>query len=161
MTETDERLTFEDLIVGQTWRPGRATFTEDGILAFAREFDPQPFHVDSEAGKRHFDGLIASGWHTAAACMRPFATEVLSEVAIVAALGIDNLRWHRPVEPGDVLDVEVTVAEKEPWDDNRGKVTFELTATNQDGERTHSRNDLVLVERDLSVEHSSEQEQKN
>ncbi len=161
MTDTEERLTFEALTVGQTWRPGRATFTEEGILAFAREFDPQPFHTDPEAGKRHFDGLIASGWHTAAACMRPFATEVLSEVAIVAALGIDDLRWHRPVEPGDTLDIEVTITDKELWDDTRGKVTFELTGTAQDGTCSHSRKDLVLVERDSLVEHSSDEQRKN
>jgi len=79
--------------------------------------------------------------------MRPFAAEVLSEVAIVAALGIDDLRWHAPVQPGDTLSVEVSVADIEPWNDQRGKVTFELGATNQDGDLVHSRKDLVLVER--------------
>jgi len=137
----------EDLTVGQRWEPGSVTLTEEGMLAFAEEFDPQPFHVDPEAGTRHFDGLIASGWHTAAAAMRPFAAEVLSEVAIVAALGIDDLRWHAPVQPGDTLSVEVSVADIEPWNDQRGKVTFELGATNQDGDLVHSRKDLVLVER--------------
>jgi acyl dehydratase len=147
---TDERTelkTVEELAIDQTWDVGQVTITEAEILSFAQQYDPQPFHVDPEAGKRHFDGLIASGWHTAAACMRPFATEVLSEVAIVAALGIDDLRWHAPVQPGDTLSVAVTVRDKEPWNEHRGKVTFGLVATNQDGETVHTRKDLVLVER--------------
>jgi acyl dehydratase len=137
----------EDLRVGQSWEPGSVTFTESEVLAFAEEFDPQPFHVDPEAAGRHFDGLIASGWHTAAACMRPFATEVLSDVAVVAALGIEDLRWHAPVYPGDTLSVAVSVVDTEPWNDRRGKVTFGLDATDGDGDRVHSRKDLVLVER--------------
>jgi acyl dehydratase len=137
----------EDLRVGQTWEPGSVTFTEAEILAFAEEFDPQPFHVDPEAAGRHFDGLIASGWHTAAGCMRPFAAEVLSNVAVVAALGIEDLRWHAPVYPGDTLSVAVSVVDTESWNDRRGKVAFGLEATDEDGERVHSRTDLVLVER--------------
>jgi len=143
----DALLYVEDLAVGQTWEPGSVTFTEEEILAFAEEYDPQPFHVDPEAAKRHFDDVIASGWHTAAGCMRPFAMEVLSEVAIVAALGIDDLRWHAPVYPGDTLSVEVSVVDTEPWNDQRGKVTFGLDAADEDGDRIHSRKDLVLVER--------------
>jgi acyl dehydratase len=139
--------TFEDLDVDQRWDVGAVTVTEAEIRSFAESYDPQSFHVDPEAGQRHFDGLIASGWHTAAACMRPFATEVLSDIAIVAALGIDDLRWHGPVRPGDTLSVEVTVLDKEVWDDDRGKVTFGVRGTNQDGETVHTRKDLVLVER--------------
>lgn len=147
MSDGDDRLAFEDVDVGRTWQPGSVSFTEENIVEFAEEFDPQPFHVDPGAGRRHFDGLIASGWHTAAACLRPFATEVLADVAVVAARGVDDLRWHRPVEPGDTLDVEVTVVDKEPQNERRGTVTFELTGTNQDGEVVHSRRDLVVVER--------------
>ena len=105
-----DRLYVEDLSVGQTWDAGRVTFTEEDIVAFAEEFDPQPFHVDPEAAGNHFDGVIASGWHTAAACMRPFVTAALADVAVVAAVGIDDLRWHKPVSPGDTLSVTASAA---------------------------------------------------
>lgn len=147
---TDDRTelkTVEDLEIDQSWDVGDVTISEAEILSFAKQYDPQQFHVDPEAAKRHFDGLIASGWHTAAACMRPFVTEVLSGIAVVAALGTDDLRWHVPVKPGDTLSVAVTVRNKEPWNQHRGKVTFGLRATNQDDETVHTREDLVLVER--------------
>jgi len=142
-----DRQYVEDIEVGQHWEPGSVTITEGEIVEFATQYDPQPIHVDPEVADEQFGGLIASGWHTAAACMRPFATEVLSGIAIVAALGIDDLRWHEPVRPGDTLDVAVTVADVEPWDDRRGKVTFQVVGTNQDGDQVHSRKDLVIVER--------------
>ena len=143
----DERLYVEDLSVGQTWDAGRVTFTEEGIVAFAEEFDPQPFHVDPESAGNHFDDVIASGWHTAAACMRPFVTAVLADVVVVAAVGIDDLRWHKPVSPGDTLSVTASVVDTDSWNEQRGKVTFGLEATDPTGERVHSRKDLVLVER--------------
>jgi acyl dehydratase len=143
----DERLYVEELTVGQTWDAGRVTFTEAEIVAFAEEFDPQPFHVDPESARNHFDGVIASGWHTAAACMRPFVTAVLADVAVVAAVGIDDLRWHKPVSPGDTLSVTASVVDTDSWNEQRGKVTFGLEATDPTGERVHSRKDLVLVER--------------
>lgn len=142
-----ERLYFEDLEVGRTWEVGSASFTAAGIRAFAEQFDPQPIHLDEAAGRRHFDGLIASGWHTAAACMRPFAEHVLHRVAIIAALGIDDLVWRRAVRPGDELDVTVTVHDKRVWDESRGQVRFELVAKNQAPALVHSRLDKVLVER--------------
>lgn len=142
-----ELLYFEDLEVGRTWEAGSATFTAEGIQTFAEQFDPQPFHLDESAGRRHFDGVIASGWHTAAACMRPFAENVLHRVAIIAALGIDDLVWRRAVRPGDVLDVTVSVHDKQSWDDLRGQVCFELSAENQSADLVHSRLDRVLVER--------------
>ncbi len=145
--ENSELQYVEDIAVGQRWEPGSVTITEEEIVEFATQYDPQPIHVDREAASEQFGGLIASGWHTAAACMRPFATEVLSGIAIVAALGIDDLRWHEPVRPGDTLDVAVTVTAVEPWDDQRAKVSFRVVGTDQDGDRVHSRTDLVLVER--------------
>jgi acyl dehydratase len=144
---TEDTLYFEDLEPGRSWDLGSTAFTREGILDFAEEFDPQSFHVDDEAAQRHFDGIIASGWHTSAACMELLATELLDEVAVVAALGIDELRWHGPVKPGDTLDVSVAVAATEQWDDTRGKVTFPLEATNQHGDTVHTREELVLVER--------------
>ena len=138
---------FDDLAVGDSWSPGAVSVTEAEIVEFAEKYDPQPFHLDPAAAERHFGGLIASGWHTAALCMRPLAEHVLDEVAVVAAMGIDDLRWHEPVRPGDALSVVVEVAEKRAWSDERGLVGFRLRATNEDGDLVHSRTDLVLVER--------------
>lgn len=140
-------LYYEDLDIGQRWSAGPVAFTADSIRDFAEEYDPQPFHLDDGAGARHFDGLIASGWHTAAACMRALVDDVLLEIAIIAALGIDDLRWRAPVRPGDELDVTVEIVEKQPWDDDRGRITFLLEATNSAGTLVHTRKDLVLVER--------------
>jgi len=138
---------FEDLAIGQSWRPGTVTFTAEEIRDFAEAFDPQPIHLDEAAGREHFGGLIASGWHTAAACMRPLATDVLDDIAVIAALGIDELRWRKPVRPGDELAVETTLVGLDPWDDHRGKVTFRLEAYNQHDELVHDRTEMVLVER--------------
>ena len=138
---------FEDLAIGDEWDAGSVTITEDELVAFAERYDPQAFHTDAAAADRHFGGLIASGWHTAAACMRPFVDAVLSDVAVVAAAGVDDLRWHAPVRPGETLAVEVTVTEKSPWNDERGRVSFDLEASADDGEPVHSRTDLVIVER--------------
>ena len=138
---------YEEFEVGDSFDLGSQTITEAEIVAFAEEFDPQPFHVDPEAAGNHFDDVIASGWHTAAACMRPFVTAVLADVAVVAAVGVDDLRWHAPVHPGDTLSVTASVVDTDSWNEQRGKVTFGLEATDPTGERIHSRKDLVLVER--------------
>lgn len=138
---------YEDLAVGDEWDAGTVSITEDELREFAERYDPQEFHVDEAAAERHFGGLITSGWHTAAACMRPLVDSVLSDVAVVAAAGVDDLRWLEPVRPGDTLAVEASVAEKTPWNDERGRVSFRVTATNDDGELVHSRTDLVVVER--------------
>lgn len=147
MTETGSMLYYEDLTVGDEWEPGSVIFTREEIVEFAKRYDPQPFHLDDTAAERHFDGVIASGWHTAAACMRPFAEEVLTDVAIIAALGIDDLVWRRAVRPDDELSIMVTLYDKQPWDDDRGRITFQLRAENTGGELVHKRLDKVLVER--------------
>ncbi|MFC3960099.1 MaoC/PaaZ C-terminal domain-containing protein [Halovivax cerinus] len=138
---------YEDLAVGDEWDAGTVSITEEELLEFAERYDPQAFHVDEAAAERHFGGLITSGWHTAAACMRPLVESVLSDVAVVAAAGVDDLRWREPVRPGDALTIEVAVVEKTPWNDDRGQVSFQLTATNGDGDVVHDRTDLVVVER--------------
>ncbi len=138
---------YDDLAVGDEWHAGSVTISESELIEFAERYDPQAFHVDEAAAERHFGGLITSGWHTAAACMRPFVETVLTDVAVVAAAGVDDLRWHAPVRPGDTLTVDVSVAETAPWSDERGRVSFRLAAHNQDDELVHSRTDLVVVER--------------
>lgn len=121
---------------------------EQEIVEFAEQYDPQDFHVDREAAEQSaFGGLAASGWHTAAITMRLLVDAFLDDIAILGALGVDDLRWRNPVYGGDELVTTMTVTGKEPWDRDRGKVVFELVTHNQDGETVHERKDIVLVER--------------
>jgi acyl dehydratase len=101
---------FEDYVPGISVRYGAEAVTEANVLRFAREFDPQRIHTDPDAAASGpFGGLIASGWHTGALMMRVFATSYLNDAASLASPGVDELRWTRPVRPGDVLSVQLTV----------------------------------------------------
>jgi acyl dehydratase len=103
---------FEDYVVGTTAEHGTVAVEEAELVDFGRRFDPQPFHVDAEAAAQGpFGGLIASGWHTCALMMRLFAQEFLSEVSSLGSPGVDELRWLRPVRPGDRLSLHTTVEE--------------------------------------------------
>ena len=103
---------FEDYVVGTMAEHGTVVVDEAELLDFGRRFDPQPFHVDAEAAARGpFGGLIASGWHTCALMMRLFAQEYLSEASSLGSPGVDELRWLRPVRPGDRLTLRTTVEE--------------------------------------------------
>jgi len=103
---------FEDYVVGTTAELGSVEVDEDELVDFGRRFDPQPFHVDREAAASGpFGGLIASGWHTCALMMRLFAREYLSPVSSLGSPGVDELRWLRPVRPGDQLTLRTTVEE--------------------------------------------------
>jgi len=106
---------FEDYPPGAVFEGGAIAVTEAEILEFARKYDPQTMHTDPEAAARgYFGGLIASGWHTAAMTMRLFAAHFLSPASSLASPGIDELRWLKPVRPGDVLRVRITVTEARP-----------------------------------------------
>ena len=103
---------FEDYVAGSVHEFGSIVVEEAEILEFARRFDPQVFHTDPEAAKRTiFGGLIASGWHTAAMMMRLIVDHYLPGTASMGSPGIDELRWIRPVRPGDELSIRVTVLE--------------------------------------------------
>lgn len=105
---------FEDLQVGQFQSFGRYEVTRDEVTEFASQYDPQPFHLDDEAAAQtHFGRLSASGWHTCAMTMR-MLVDNMSDVrqAGLGSPGIDNLRWIKPVYPGDVLRVETELLEK-------------------------------------------------
>lgn len=103
---------FEDYPVGATGEYGPVSVAEDDVVDFGRRFDPQPFHVDPEAAAAGpFGGLVASGWHTCALMMRLYATEYLSYASSLGSPGIDELRWHAPVRPGDELTLRTTVTE--------------------------------------------------
>jgi acyl dehydratase len=102
---------FEDLKAGDRFKSGTYTVTEEQIISFAREFDPQPFHLDPPvAGQTMFKTLIASGWHTAAITMRLFV-QTLNFAEGAIGLGVDELRWPTAVRPGDVLQVETEIVD--------------------------------------------------
>jgi acyl dehydratase len=103
---------WEDFSPGQVREGGSVTLSEEEIIEFARKYDPQPFHVDRELAKQSaFGGLIASGWHTAGIYMRMLCDLYLLETAGMGSPGIDELRWVKPVRPGDTLRLKVTVME--------------------------------------------------
>ena len=109
----------EDFQPGQRFFLGRRTVTRDEIVAFAREFDPQPFHLDEAAAADSiFGGLVARGWHTASIYMRLLVDGLLRDSASLGSPGIDELRWLRPVRPGDTLDAYAAIREVRP---SRGK----------------------------------------
>lgn len=137
---------FEDVKVGDVMRFGRYEVTKDEIIEYARQFDPQPFHLDEEAARQSmFGGLIASGWHTGAMFIRMVAEHMTPYVATSGARGFDDLRWLKPVRPGDVLSVESVVREKvEPHRPDRGTVKIESRVMNQHGDVVMSLVSLVI-----------------
>jgi len=103
---------FEDYVTGTTFEYGAISLSADEIVEFAKRFDTQPIHIDPEAAARGpFGGLIASGWHTAGVMMRLLADHYISHVASMASPGVDEIRWLKPVRPGDTLSIRVTVLE--------------------------------------------------
>jgi acyl dehydratase len=141
---------FEDVAVGQTARFGRYEVTAEEIIAYAQEFDPQPFHVDENAARSSmFGGLIASGWHTGAMFIRMVSEHAVPGTATTGALGFDDLRWLKPVRPGDVLSVETRVAEKldRPGRHAVGTVKIEGRVLNQRDEVVMTLTSLVLYRR--------------
>jgi acyl dehydratase len=126
---------FEDYPPGAVFEGGAAAVSEAEILEFARKYDPQAMHTDPEAAARgYFGGLIASGWHTAALMMRLFAAHFLSPASSLASPGIDELRWLKPVRPGDVLHIRLTVLDATPSRSrpDRGVVRTLVEVLNQD-----------------------------
>jgi acyl dehydratase len=105
----------DDFAPGQVHHLGRRTLGRDEIVAFARDWDPQPFHLDEQAAAASiYGGLIASGWHTVCAFMRLFADGLLQRAAAMGSPGIDELRWLKPVRPGDPLEARLEVLEVRP-----------------------------------------------
>jgi acyl dehydratase len=103
---------FEDYLPGAVHEFGSVTIEESEIIEFARRFDPQPFHTDPEAARQSaFGGLIASGWHTASLTMRLLVDHYVSKVASLGSPGVDEVRWRKPVRPGDTLSIRVTIIE--------------------------------------------------
>ena len=106
---------WEDFPVGQVREFGAMAVTREAVLAFAAEFDPQPFHLDDAAAEAGLFGrLSASGWHTCAMAMRMMCDAYLLDSSSLGSPGIDSLRWTRPVHPGDTLGVRLTTLESRP-----------------------------------------------
>jgi acyl dehydratase len=128
---------FEDYVEGDIHTFGSIAVEADEIIGFAKRFDPQSFHIDPEAAKRTpFGGLIASGWHTGGLMMRLFFEHYLTHVASLGSPGIDELRWLKPVRPGDKLSLRVTVLKAIPSKSkpDRGVVTSLIEVLNQTDE---------------------------
>ena len=127
---------FEDLKAGDRFKSGTYKVTEEQIVSFAREFDPQPFHLDPAVARQTmFKGLIASGWHTAAITMRLFV-QTLNFAEGAIGLGVDELRWPNAVRPGDVLQVETEIVDlrESRSKPSHGIVRIRNVTTNQRGE---------------------------
>lgn len=126
---------FEDYVPGSVYEYGTISVDESEIIEFGKRFDPQDFHTNPEAAARGpFGGLIASGWHTAGLMMRLFADHYLSKVASLGSPGLDELRWSRPVRPGDRLRIRPTVLEtkRSRSKPDRGMVRTLIEVLNQD-----------------------------
>lgn len=135
-------LYYEDLAIGATQSFGHYEVTRDEVLDFARKYDPQPFHLDDEAAaKTHFGRLSASGWHTCAMSMAMMVENMkANRQAGLGSPGVDNLRWMKPVYPGDVLRMETEVLEK-----RRSRSRPEMGIFKSRG-RTLNQNDEIVLE---------------
>ena len=125
---------FEDYTPGHIYEFGTITVSEAEIVAFARQFDPQDFHLDPEkAATGPFGGLTASGWHTISLAMRLYVDHYLSHVASLASPGSEDIRWLKPVRPGDALRIRVTILDARPSRSkpDRGIVRARVEAINQ------------------------------
>ena len=142
---------FEDLVVGAETDFGTYDVTREEVLEFARKYDPQPFHLSDEAAaKTHFGRLSASGWHTAAMTMAVIARKVVDEKqAGLGSPGIDELRWLKPVYPGDTLHVRGEIVDKTPSRSKPeiGSFRTRTTVTNQDGVPVMTFVSIVLIRR--------------
>lgn len=138
---------FEDYVPGAVHELGTVAVHEAEVLEFARRFDPQPIHTDPDVAARGpFGGVIASGWHTCSLMMQRYAVDYLSPASSLASPGMDELRWPRPVRPGDVLAVRVTVEGARPSGSkpDRGVVHSRVEVHNQ-------RNEPVMTMRAVNV----------
>jgi acyl dehydratase len=140
----------EDLHVGERFGSDTIEVTEESIIAFAREFDPQAFHLDAKAAEQSiFKGLSASGWHTAAISMKLFVTGELKFAGGSVGLGVDELRWPQALRPGDVLRLEteildVRTSKSKP---DRGIIRIRNVTMNQRGEVVQTFMASVMVRR--------------
>jgi acyl dehydratase len=144
-----KELYLEDYAPGSVYRFGSILVEEKDIVEYAKRYDPQVFHVDPEAAKRtSFGGLVASGWHTAALAMRLLVDHWLSRMANLGSPGVDDLRWLKPVRPGDILSVRLTIMEarRSQSKPDRGIVRGLIEILNQSGEVVATWKGVNIVE---------------
>lgn len=143
-------LHFEDFTEGQRLEFGDHPVTTDEVIRFARDFDPQPFHLDEDAGRDSLlGGLAASGWHVSAIGMRLVFDGFLHRAASLGAPGIDEVRWLKPVRPGDRLRLEsvVTAVRASRSRPDRGIVSFDFALLNQDGAVVMRQSNSIMMGR--------------
>jgi acyl dehydratase len=141
---------FEDFNAGDVFELGEARMDEAEMVEFARKYDPQPFHVDAHAASESsFGGLIASGWHTAGVYMGLLVRGLLHDVASLGAGGLEELRWLKPVRPGDVLRGRLTILSKRASEKSpaRGTLVGVGELFNQQGERVFFMRWPAMIER--------------
>ncbi len=147
---------FEDFAVGEVSKPsGRVRVDKDEIIAFAKKYDPQPFHIDEEAAKQSvFGRLVASGWHTAAMTMSLIARGEDRPVAGTIGLGFDLMRWPIPVLPGDELRIESEILDLRPSKSrpDRGLMKIRTRTLNQNGEVVQDLTANIMVPRRPAAE---------
>ena len=145
-----KKIYFEDFKVGQVIELGSCTVSKDEIIAFARKFDPQPFHIDEAAAERSiYGGLIASGMHTCSIFMRLLYDGLLSRAASMGSPGQDELRWIKPVRPGDTLSASGLVEELIPSRSkpDRGLIRTTYEVFNQDGDKVMTLRGIGMFEK--------------
>jgi acyl dehydratase len=140
----------EDFAVGQVFNSARTRVDKEQIVAYAKQFDPQPFHLDEEAARKTpFQGLAASGWHTAGMTMRMMLDGEFKPVGGILGVGFDELSWPRPVRPGDELHAKSEILEVRPSKSrpDRGMIRVRTTTYNQKDELVMAFTGNLLVPR--------------
>ena len=141
---------FEDIKADQVYEFGTITVSEKDIIDFARQFDPQDFHLDpAKAASSLFGGIVASGWHTTSIAMRLYVDHYLSHIANLGSPGVEDIRWPNPLRPGDTLRIRVTILEARPSRSkpDRGIVRVHVEAINQTDNLVLSMTGVSLVGR--------------
>ena len=141
---------FEDFAVGDSWDFAAWRVSRGEIVAFAREHDPQPIHIDeAAAAETPWGGIIASGWQTTMKCIRLFVDGVMADAAGLASPGVDHVRWLKPVRPGDAITshVEVTEVAASRSKPDRGRVHFAFSSRDAAGEPVMTCRGLFFVAR--------------
>jgi acyl dehydratase len=140
----------EDFAVGQVFATGKVQVDTDQIKSFAKQFDPQPYHLDEEAAEKSpFNGLAASGWHTAALTMRLLVDGDFKPAGGILGVGFDALSWPKPVRPGDELHAKSKILEVRPSKSkpDRGTIRVRTTTYNQNDEAVQEFTGNLLVPR--------------
>lgn len=140
---------YEDVTVGEVVECGSVTVSKDEMVEFAERYDPLGIHTDEELATEIHGGLIASGYHTLSLTVRMLVEGFRGELAGIAGLGIDNVKWHAPVHPGDTISARIEIVDKRVSEGNpeRGVLHEFVTTTNGDDETVLSYDDYELIRR--------------